>query len=307
MTGRILVVGATGMIGSRIAADLAAAGAHVTAQSRRPASETDPPAVVGMPRLVADYSSPSLSPRDLEGFDAIVFAAGNDIRHVRAEDEDPEFWDRVQSVGVPRFAALAKEAGVGRFVQIGSYYHHLHPEWAHRLPYVAARRNADDRSRALSDAGFAAITLNPPSIVGVSDARALRRFARLVSWVRGEIEEPELWAPTGGTNYMSVRSLSQAVLGALAAGESGRAYLVGDRNFTYREYFQLLADVAGSTRVVEERDEDHPYQPDRFIVQGRGAVIRYEPDEAEVRLLGYARDDVERELSEIVAAVDRSR
>ncbi|WP_226531173.1 NAD-dependent epimerase/dehydratase family protein [Microbacterium paraoxydans] len=303
---RVLVVGATGMIGSHVAADLAARGDEVTVMARREASERDPRAVRSMPRLQGDYTDPEVSPRVLEGFDAIVFAAGNDIRHVPAEQEDDAFWERTQSVGVPRFAARAKAAGVGRFVQIGSYYHQLHPEWAERIPYVAVRRDADERTRALSGEGFAAMTLNPPSIVG-ADERGVRRFARMIAWTRGELDEPELFAPPGGTNYMSVRSLSQAVQGALDAGEAGRAYLVGDRNLTYREYFQLLADAAGSSRVIEERDQEHPFQPDRFIVQGRGAVIAYDTDRTETSLLGYTQDDVARALAEIVTAADALR
>lgn len=299
---RVLVVGATGMIGSRIAADLAERGDEVAVMSRRGPTERDPSAVAGMPRLIGDYTD-SANPASLEGFDAIVFAAGNDIRHVPAEQEDADFWERTQSGGVPRFAALAKAAGVSRFVQIGSYYHQLHPEWAERIPYVAARRDADEGSRSLSGDGFAAITVNPPSIVG-ADERGLRRFARMVAWVRGDLAEPALFAPPGGTNYMSVRSLSQAVQGALDSGVAGRAYLVGDRNLSYRDYFQLLADAAGSRHVIEERDEEHPFQPDRFIVQGRGAVIAFEPDAQETALLGYDRDDVERALAEIVAGVD---
>lgn len=303
---RILVVGATGMIGSHISADLVARGDQVTVMSRRGPSDRDPSAVAGLPRLIADYTDARQSPAELEGFDAIVFSAGNDIRHVPADEEDAGFWERMQSGGVPRFAARAKAAGVARFVQIGSYYHQLHPEWTQRIPYVAARRDADEGARALSGDGFAAMTLNPPSIVG-ADERALRRFARMIAWVRGELDEPALFAPPGGTNYMSVRSLSQAVQGALDAGEAGHAYLVGDQNLTYREYFQLLADVAGSDRVIEERDEEHPFQPDRFIVQGRGAVISYEPSADETALLGYVRDDVERAAAEIVAAVDARR
>lgn len=303
---RVLVVGATGMIGSHLAADLVARGDEVTVMSRRGPSDRDPSAVAGLPRMLGDYTDPDASPRDLEGFDSVVFSAGNDIRHVREGDDDAAFWERTQSGGVPAFAARAKAAGVARFVQLGSYYHQLHPEWADTVPYVAARRDADERTRALSDDSFAAMTLNPPSIVG-ADERALRRFAHMIAWTRGELDEPELFGPAGGTNYMSVRSLSQAVMGALDRGEGGRAYLVGDQNLSYTAYFQMLADAAGSSAVIEERDEEHPFQPDRFIVQGRGAVISFEPDATEQALLGYARDDVARALSEIVAAVDGAR
>lgn len=205
---------------------------------------------------------------------------------------------------MPAFAAAAKRGGVSRFVQVGSYYHQLHPEWAQTDPYIAARKAADEGARALTDESFAAITVNPPSIVGANSARGVRGFARLVSWVRGERAEPELWGPAGGTNYMSVRSLAEALIGALERGEPGKAYLVGDESLRYAEYWQWLADATDSSHTIAERDEEHPFQPDRFIVQGRGNVIAFEPDQAEVELLGYERHDVRRELEAIVAAVD---
>jgi dihydroflavonol-4-reductase len=301
---RVLVAGGTGFIGSHVAARLASRGEDVTILGRRPPSDSEPPSIGGMPRLIADYTSDPLAPDLVDGFDAVVFAAGNDIRLVSEGDEDAVFWSRVQAEGVPAFAAAAKTAGVGRFVQIGSYYHQLHPEWAESMPYVRARKAADDRTRALTDEGFAAITLNPPSIVGATPGRSLQRFRRMISWVRGELSEPELFAPKGGTNYMSVASLVQAVEGALDAGTPGLAYLVGDQNLTYRDYFQLFATAAGSSVRIEERDEPHPFQPDRFIVQGRGRVIAYEPDPAETRQLGYDRNDVWRAIVEIVREAD---
>ena len=290
------------MIGSHIAADLIAAGTRVSIASRRPANEDDPPGISDSSRVALDYTDPELSPTLLEPFDAVVFAAGNDIRHVKAADENPEFWRTVQSEGVPRFAGLAKQAGVERFVQIGSYYHQLNPSWADGNPYIGARLAADAGARALAGDGFIPVTLNPPSIVGATPGRVIRGFKRMIAWVRGELEAPELFAPTGGTNYMSVRSLSQAVLHSLDVGEAGKAYLVGDENLRYVEYFQKLADAAGSKLTIPERDAEQAFQPDRFIVQGRGNVISYLPDPA----LIYDRDDVTRALEEIVALADRS-
>lgn len=300
---RVLVAGGSGMIGSIAASHLAERGDQVTVLARHAATDDDPPAIAGLPRLVGDYSQLDVPERELARFDAVVFAAGQDIRHVAEDAEDPAFWDRMQRIGVPAFAALARSAGVARFVQIGSYYHHLMPALANTLPYVAARQAADERTRALSADGFSAITLNPPSIVGTTPGRGVRRFARMLSWLRGETPEPVV-VPPGGTNYMSARSLAEAIAGALDVGEPGRAYLVGDANLTFREFFQLLADAGGSEVRVEERDEPSPWQPDRFIVQGRGAVISYEPEPADVARLGYQRRDVPRAVDEIVSLVD---
>ncbi len=303
MTGRaVLVVGGTGFIGSDIAAALAARGDEVTIASRSGAGADEPLGIATVPRIVGDYADGGLTEAELETFDAVVMAAGQDIRHVADGDEDAAFWDRMQRVGVPAFAARAKRAGVGRFVQIGSYYHQLMPALADEVPYVAARRDADEGARELSDHSFAAITLNPPSIVGAKSPRAKRRYARMAAWLRGEADEQQPWAPPGGTNYLSVDSLTQAVLGALDRGEGGKAYLIGDESLSYQEFFQRFVDLSGGTNTVTVRDASNPLQPDRFIVQGRGARIEYEPDSAETELLGYRRHDVARALAEALTS-----
>ena len=100
---------------------------------------------------------------------------------------------------------------------------------------------------------------------------------------------------------MSFRSLSQALEGALLRGESGKAYLVGDENLSFADYFGLFFKAAGSSETLAERDEEHPLLPDIAIPQGRGNWIRYEPDPEETALLGYARNDVANAVAEVVA------
>ncbi|MBS0199474.1 MAG: nucleoside-diphosphate sugar epimerase, partial [Proteobacteria bacterium] len=109
------------------------------------------------------------------------------------------------------------------------------------------------------------------------------------------------FAPAGGTNFMSYRSLSEALEGALLRGEPGKAYLVGDENLSFAEYFGLFFKAAGNPATLESRDEAHPLLPDVAIPQGRGNWIRYEPDAAETALLGYARGDVANAVAEVVA------
>lgn len=299
---RTLVVGGTGMIGCHAVHLLAERGQEVTVGARSAPAADSP--VASFPVLLGDYATGGLTEGELAGFDAVVFAAGQDVRHVRPEDADDAFWATYQSEGVPAFLARAKRAGVRRAVQVGSYYHVVRPDLADTSPYVRARQLADERSRGLADADFNVSTINPPSIVGLVPGRGARGFAKLLAWGRGELGDrvPD-FAPAGGTNYMSVRSLAEAIAGALERAEPGAAYLVGDRNLTYTEYFQLIWDASGGGRRLVERDEPHPFLPDSMIVAGRGAVIGYEPDPDVVTLLDYRRDDVETMVAEMAASV----
>jgi len=298
---KILIVGGTGMIGAHTAIHLRDAGNDVTVAARNPLAEDSP--VRDFPVLLGDYTEQTFTAEQLAPFEAIVFAAGQDIRHMGRDVDEAEFWEKTQSGGVPRFAALAKEAGVSRFVQVGSYYHHLRPEYADTMPYVAARKAADEGARALADENFNVSTLNPPSILGAISGVSAKRYRKLFSWAAGN--EPQIpdFAPAGGTNYMSAQSLAEAIWGALQHAESGKAYLIGDQNLTFTEYFQLLVDAADGNRTIEERDEEHPLLPDSFIVQGRGNVIAYETDPDETALLGYTKGDCARAIAEMYEIV----
>ncbi|MGC5388603.1 NAD-dependent epimerase/dehydratase family protein [Micromonospora chalcea] len=297
----VLVVGGTGMIGVHTALHLRDRGDNVTVAARGTVDADSP--VAGLPVLRGDYTRQTFTRQDLAPFDAIVFAAGQDVRHLPRDADEATFWKETQSAGVPAFAALAKSAGVSRFVQVGSYYHHLRPDLADSSAYVAARRDADEGARALADDSFTVCTLNPPSIIGAIPGVTAKRYRRMVSWAAGN--EPQIpdHAPAGGTNYMSARSLAEAIGGALDRGAAGAAYLVGDANLTFTQFFQLLVDAAGGNRTIAERDEPHPFMPDSMIVQGRGNVLAYEPDPAETALLGYTRGDCERAVAELVQVV----
>ncbi len=295
----ILIVGGTGMIGINAALHLRSKGHAVTLAARHRPDAGHPAA--GFALLTGDFAKAEFTGADLAPFDAVVFAAGNDPRHLPKGADPEEFYRATQSEGVPAFAALARAAGVRRFVQIGSYYHHLRPDLAAGSPYIRARQLADEGARALADARFCAITLNPPSIVGAVPGMPALRYRMLAEWGRGLHPEIANAAPPGGTNYMSVRSLTEAIEGALLRGESGRAYLIGDESLGYRDFFQMFFDAAGSSAVVETVDAEHPILPDAYIVQGRGNALAYEPDAAETALLGYTRGDVRRAVNEVVA------
>ncbi|WP_341862039.1 NAD-dependent epimerase/dehydratase family protein [Gymnodinialimonas sp. 57CJ19] len=295
----ILIVGGTGMIGINTALHLRGLGHSVSLAARSTPDAPDHPAHE-FPIVLGDFSKGDFLEDDLAAFEAVVFAAGNDPRHMPQGADVEAFYRDTQSEGVPAFAKRAKAAGVKRFVQVGSYYHHLRPDLVEGSVYIRARKLADDGVRALAGDGFAPCTLNPPSIVGAVPGMPALRYRTLAEWGRGLHPEIPNTAPPGGTNYMSVAALAQAIAGALEHGEAGRAYLIGDENLSYRDFFQLFFDVAGTDTQIAIEDAEHPLLPDPYIVQGRGNTLSYEPSSEDMAALGYTRNDVRRAVAEVV-------
>ncbi|MEM8696003.1 MAG: NAD(P)-dependent oxidoreductase [Pseudomonadota bacterium] len=295
---KILIVGGTGALGGHAAIHLAAKGHDVTIGGRNPANPDTP--MAGMPFLQGDYVAGDYTPDRLTGFDWVVFAAGNDPRHVPQDANFAVFLQKANVEGVPAFFAACREAGVKRAVQLGSYYHQAKPELVEQNIYIQSRKAACDGARAQATDDFAVMSVNAPFMVGTVPGLPSMIFEPYVQWAEGKLEIPH-YGPAGGTNFMSFQSLSEAIEGALERGENGAAYLVGDEDLSFTDYFQLYFDAAGNSTRLEEQDAEHPLLPDVAIPQGRGNWVRVSPNATEVALLGYRRNDVANAVKDIVA------
>lgn len=298
---KILVVGGTGLIGGHAALRMQEQGHEVTLMAR---SAPSVPGLAELPLIQGDYAVDDCSDGRLEGFDVLVFAAGGDIRHIPTDGSmTPEaFYTRYNTEGIPGFFKAAKAAGIPRAVYIGTYYPQVAPEQVEHSPYVRSRKLADDAIRGMSDEGFEVISLNAPFVLGQLEGLDVPHLVALIQYARGEIEGAPLFAPPGGTNHITVTSLSQAVVGALNNGRPGAAYLVGDENLTWKEYLERWCRHAGNPQTLEVRDEEHPMLPDMIMFAGRGSDTRYEPEG--VAEFGYERNLVDTTIAAIVAAND---
>jgi nucleoside-diphosphate-sugar epimerase len=296
---KILVVGGTGLIGGHVALFLAAQGHDVSIAARKPPAVTTP--LVKLPMIQADYLAEDLPQKVLATFDALVFAAGNDIRHVPAGTDEAVHWQRANIDGVPRFFARARDAGIGRAVYVGSFYPQVAPDLVGRSVYVRGRLLADEGVRALDRSGFRVCSVNAPFVVGTVPGLIVPALAAHASYALGRLPQLPVFAMPGGVNFISTQSLSEAIAGALLRGEGGKAYLVGDENLSFQDYFGEYFCAAGRTAPIELLDREHPLLPDSVLYAGRGNSLFYEPRAAEVALLGYRRGDVRRTLRDIVA------
>lgn len=295
MAMRILVVGGTGLIGGHAALRLHARGHDVTIAGRRPPAPDTPLAALGFMPL--DFTA-EVRPELLAGFEVLIFAAVNDARHVPKGADLEAHVARVNAVAAPRFVAAARAAGVRRAIHVGSFYHQVMPELIATNAYIRSRRDCDDAIRALATPSFAAISINPPFVCGavpglVTPYRAYTRYAQA---------NPAPTAPPGGVNVMSTDSLSDAIEDAIAGGESGRAYLVGDDNLSFQELFGAFLEAVGRPPPAVV-DEEHKLLPDSFIPWGRGRSLHYQVDAAG---LVYRRNDVRRTIRDLIVPQFRS-
>ncbi len=296
MRERVLIVGGTGLTGAHAALFLREAGYDVTLCSR---NTPDLPCLAGFGHIAGSYVDDSIPPHSLEGFDALVFAAGADLRQLPPGEEEGAYFTRVNSVAIPRFISRAREAGVGRVVYIGSYYPQVAPEAIEHSIYVRSRHEADEAARALTSPSFSVCSLNAPFIIGYVPGVKVPHLKALVEYASGKRAGIPLVAPAGGVNHIASRSVAEAIHGALQRGQPGRAYLIGDENLSWKAYLERFFAAAGNPVDLPVSEEEHPLFPDVMLYAGRNAVIAYEPDNGE---LGYSRGHVSAAVAELVAA-----
>lgn len=300
---KILIVGGTGLIGGHAALRLAGRGHAVTIAGRTPPAPKTPLGELNFARI--DYLN-DVPPKQMEGFEALLFAAGNDIRHVpKGADYFDHVW-HTNAVAQPRFFAAARTAGIRTAINIGSYYPHVMPEALASNPYMRSRKAAHDGCAALAGAGFKVVSLDAPFVIGAVPG-LVTMFQAYVQYAEGLIPGMPVFAPPGGVNFISTNSISDAVETVLGAqGENAKAYLIGDQNLSFQQYFGAFFEALGKP-TPPILDQEHPMLPDGAMPWGRGKTLFFEADPADTALLGYRRNDVLRAIREEVVPQFRSR
>jgi nucleoside-diphosphate-sugar epimerase len=295
---KILIIGGTGFIGGASALLLRDRGHDVTLGARKPAPPATP--MAKFPLLIGDYIEDGFPAKALRGFDAMIFAAGSDIRHVQPVFTEDEHWLRANARATPLVFARAREAGIRRAVLVGSFYPQAAPQLIETTPYIAARHQADVAVRAMASPDFNVCTVNPPYVVGTIPGLFIPALAAYTSFALGKLPVPRT-APDGGANFISITSVAQAIASAIERGENGNAYLIGDENLSFKSYLEEYCAASGDPRPLPIDHQEHALFPDAILYAGRAGTIYYEPDAAETAFLAYQRKDISRTVAAIIA------
>jgi len=246
---KALVTGGTGFVGSHIVRALNAAG-HTARVLHRTSSKLDALRDTSFESAIGDILDEDKLKAASDGCDWVFHVAA--IADYWRADHTRMFEANVE--GTRRVLAAARAVGVKRVVFTSSAAavglrsdgqpsdetvpFNLSPQ---HFPYGYSKVLAEQVVKEAVSAGQEVVTVNPVVVMGPGDLNMIsgsfitqiKRFGPLVP------------VPPGGIAVIDVRDVARMHLAAAEKGRVGQRYILNTRNYTQREWFNMIADVVG--------------------------------------------------------------
>lgn len=247
-----LVTGGTGFVGSHVVRALVEAGHQVRVLHRTSSKLT---ALEGLA-----YESAIGDVTDLDSMRQ-AFAGCERVFHVAAVSDywrsDPDWIYEVNVEGTRKVLQAARETGVERVVFTGSAAavgiredgqpadesvpFSLSPE---QFPYGHSKVLAEEVVKEAVADGQHVVTVNPCIVMGPGDLNLISG-AFVVQTSRWQWLIPYT---SGGIGVIDVRDVARYHLAAAESGIPGERYILCTENYTFHEWYDLIASVTGRVR-----------------------------------------------------------
>ncbi len=244
-----VVTGASGLLGSNLAAELIGQGHTVTA-TRRPSTDTSSLADLPVKWVSADLGSVA-ELRD-------VFAGADVVFHCAAcvstrRTITPAIWavnvDATRAVveaaiaaGTPRVVHTSTANTIGPTPDGTPADEQTPWGWDKAglaSAYVVTKRRAEILVQRACDK-LDAVIVNPTYLVGARDARP--SSGRLIVEIANR--RIRYWT-SGYNNFTDVREVARGMIATWLYGKRGERYILGGQELTYRDYIERVARVVG--------------------------------------------------------------
>ncbi|HEV3129309.1 MAG TPA: NAD-dependent epimerase/dehydratase family protein [Solirubrobacteraceae bacterium] len=243
---RILLTGASGFIGSHVAAELRNAGAEVRAFCR-----TEPPPEA----RVAEWRPGDVRDADavrqaVEGCEAVVHMAA--LYSYRRSDAG--LMELINVEGTRNVLDAAARQGVGRVLCTSSSAtcgpvpgrpateQDSPPAWELKVPYKRTKVEAERLAASAAREGLETVCVNPTTVVGPGDRQPTPSGKMISDLVEGRMVG---YLRRTGLNVVSVRDVAQGHRLALEYGHSGRRYILGSQDLQLRDAFAVVGESVG--------------------------------------------------------------
>ena len=247
---RVLVTGATGLLGRYLLFDLCADGRFaVTANYRKGSDRSGLEDLPNLTWRLGDLEDQTFVNDLLDDADAVVHAAGL----VSYRDSDAAALRRYNVELTARLADAALALNVGHFLHVSSVAAispaqsentvderalTFHPH-DYSSSYARAKYYAELEVWRAGEEGLPFTILNPSVILGAGDWR--RSSAQLFDWVA----QGQRYYPAGGTGYVDARDVAAFAKTCLLGGPAQRRFIVSAHNWSFGRFFKTVAQALG--------------------------------------------------------------
>lgn len=248
------MTGGTGFLGRHLVERLAETGAPPRVLSTRPPAWM---AALGCDVVEGSITDAAVLAKAVKGATDVYHLAGTVSRD---PDEAKDMYE-VHVEGTRRLCEAAKAAGVRRIVLCSSSGTlavtedgetvpdetaapplEIISKWPYYLSKLYQERAARDACQA---GGPELVIVHPTLVLGPGDER-LSSTVDVQRFLDGKM--PVL--PPGGVNFVDARDVAAGLMAAMDGGRPGEHYLLGGPNWTFKRFFDRVADLADKRTPV---------------------------------------------------------
>lgn len=253
----ILLTGATGYLGSQIAAELVRRGEPFRVLVRDASRLGFDPAKSHCEVAIGDLRDAATVTRALQGVKNVIHTAALVKMWVR----NPDDFRRVNLEGLQNLLTAAATAGVEKVMYTSSFFalgpssdanadEKLGREVKPKTEYERSKTEALEWLREKGFRQFPVVALIPGVIYGPGPATEGNLVGGMISQYLAGNFPGILGSGEQRWSFSFNRDVVAAHLAALEKGRPGEAYLLGGDNRSLNEFFGLLANLTGVRRTV---------------------------------------------------------